>query len=361
MKKLITIFTMILLAGVSSLAAADLREVIFGNRWANISEITNDELMSAYKNCRNVKVVNRNQFKNFHLYEEKYGDEILYRFVASSNPLTYENAVKGYMDGTGQLWQALFVQKNGKLIQLAEECIFDKAIGDGTVRFWEEDRYGGIEVIARESRILGVLSHKYASRMTHHGGEEGDIGYDSYEKETDAYFYLWSDLMNEKYFEQKEDGIFYPVRDRGAPIIPKLHIKCSFPLIEAKHPFKYTLQNAFDKNPATSFVENTEDNSIFIEFYVPDSIPACKKVSIINGYAQNQKLYQNNSRVKSMTDYKDSRTVTLKDNTLESQIFDNWEDYSVYSKSLYKGLKYNDTCIAELDFMTATGEWLFGE
>ena len=160
MKKLILIFTMIFVTGVSVFAESDLREVIFGNRWENINEITNDELMSAYKNCRNVKVVNRNHFKNFHLYEEKYVDEILYRFVASSNPLTYENAVKGYMDGTGQLWQALFVQKNGKLIQLAEECIFDKACGDGTVRFWEEDRYGGIEVIARGSRILGVLSHK---------------------------------------------------------------------------------------------------------------------------------------------------------------------------------------------------------
>lgn len=359
MKKLILLFTMIFVTGVSALSAADLREVIFGNNWANINEITDDELMTAYKNCRYVKVYNRNHFNDFHLYEEKYGKESVYRFVASKNPLTYENAVKGYRDGTGQLWQALFVKKDGKLIELAAEYIFNRASGDGTVRFWVEDQYGGIEVIARGCRVLGVLSHKYASRMTHHGGEEGDIGYDSYEKETEASFYLWSDLQNDSYFEKKDDGIFYPVCDRGDSVIPDITISCSFPLIEAKHPFKYTLQNAFDANPATSFVEDTEDNSTFIHLF-PDSFPACKKIKLINGYAQNQQLYQNNNRVKSIADRKDTQRVTLKDNTLESQIFD-WKDYSIHSTDLYKGTKYNDTCLAEVDFMTEAGEWIFGE
>ena len=328
------------------------------NRWENINEITDDELMTAYKNCRYVKVYNRNHFNDFHLYEEKYGDESVYRFVASKNPLTYENAVKGYEDGTGQLWQAVFIKKNGSIYELSSGCIFDLGTGDGTVRFWEENRYGGIEVIARGSRILGVLSHKYENRMTHHGGEEGNPVYDSNEKETEASFYLWSDLQNDSYFEKKDDGIFYPVCDRGDPVIPDITISCSFPLIEAKHPFKYTLQNAFDADPATSFVEDTEDNSIFIHLF-PDSFPACKKIKLINGYAQNQQLYQNNNHVKSIADRKDTQRVTLKDNTLESQVFA-WNAYSVYSKSLYKGLKYNDTCIAELDFMTESGEWLFG-
>ena len=344
-----------------NLFSADLREVIFGNRWENISEITDDELLAAYKNCRYVKVYNnRDHFNDFHLYEEKYGDESVYRFVASSRPLTYENAVKGYKDGTGQLWQAVFIKKNGSIYELASGCIFDLGTGDGTVRFWEEDRYGGIEVITREDRILGILNHKYANRMTHHGGEEGDIGYDSNEKETEASFYSWSDLQNDSYFEKKDDGIFYPVCDRGDPVIPDITIFCSFPLIEAKHPFKYTLQNAFDADPATSFVEDTEDNSIFIHLF-PDSFSACKKVKIINGYAQNQQLYQNNNRIKSMTDRKNIVTVTLEDNTLESQVFYYWEDYSVYSTDLYKGKKYSDTCIAELDFMSVSGEWIFGK
>ena len=53
-----------------------------------------------------------------------------------------------------------------------------------------------------------------------------------------------------------------------------------------------------------------------------------------------------------------STAVTLKDKNLEPQII-NWIDYGFYVKEFYKGKKYNDTCIAELDFQSEDGNWIF--
>nr|WP_225969421.1 hypothetical protein [Treponema pedis] len=53
-----------------------------------------------------------------------------------------------------------------------------------------------------------------------------------------------------------------------------------------------------------------------------------------------------------------STAVTLKDENLKPQII-NWIDYSFYVKDLYKGKKYNDTYIAELDFQSENGNWIF--
>lgn len=363
MKRLFLIFA-VLLTGFSLFAnefsASDLRKVIFGNRWENIIEITDDEIFAACKNTPYMKYYSY-RFTDYHLYEEKYGDETLYRFVASSKPLTYENAVKGYKDGTGELWQAVFIKKNGTLYQLASECIFNLAIGDGTVRCWTEDQLGGIEVISRNNKILGLLVHKYLSRITTHNcAEEGSPSFDEYTKKSSASFYFWSDLQNESYFELKDDGIFYLICDRGVPIIPEVTIDCSYPLIESKHPFKYTLQNVFDGAPSTSFVEDEENNLIFIDMYMPKSVSRCKKIKLINGYAQNKMLYLNNNRIKNITDRKSRADAALKDSVLENQIFD-WNEYSLHAVKIWSGKKYNDTCIAELDFMSESEEWLFGE
>lgn len=41
-------------------------------------------------------------------------------------------------------------------------------------------------------------------------------------------------------------------------------IDCSKPLIDEKDVFRYTIQNAFDQNPATSYVEDTEDDLMYV-------------------------------------------------------------------------------------------------
>ena len=82
-------------------------------------------------------------------------------------------------------------------------------------------------------------------------------------------------------------------------------------------------------------------------------------MKIINGYAQNEMLYKNNNRIKVIDSFNEKSTaVTLQDKNLEPQII-HWIDYGFYVKELYKGKKYNDTCIAELDFQSEDGNWIF--
>ena len=337
------------------LSDSDCREAIFGNSYANISEIHDDGLLNAWKNSR------EKRYKDFHLYEERYGEQTVYRFVASNMPLTYENAVRGFSGEVCCLWQAAFINKNGRIYELSAGNIIEYASGDGTVRWWDEMRYGGTEVIRRGNKILGLLTHNAASRKTEHlsDGDDGHI-FTTYEKESSAVFYFWQDLLDESYFEEDDDGIFRLKQDRGLVEIPHISISCSFPLIEPKRPFKYTVQNAFDGDSATSFVEDTENDKIFVDLYVPESLGGCKKIKVINGYAQSESLYMSNNRIRTIAPASGWHPATLKDGTLEPQTFD-WNDFECYAKDLYKGRKYSDTCLAELDFMLDNGKWLFGE
>lgn len=132
-----------------------------------------------------------------------------------------------------------------------------------------------------------------------------------------------------------------------------ISIECSDFLWDEKYPLHYALQNAFDGDPSTSYVENTEDDLMEITFQ------GCfdyKKIRIINGYAQNKNLYLSNNRVKKMNNY------ILSDNIMEEQLVTfNEEQTSVEVQDLYKGEKYNDTCIAELNVLSNKRGWLFGE
>ena len=87
-----------------------------------------------------------------------------------------------------------------------------------------------------------------------------------------------------------------------------IHIDCSKPLIDENDVFRYTIQNAFDKNPATSYVEDTEDDLMYVSLGLSYKTVngkmeriENKKIAIINGYAQNNDLYLKNNRVKEIS------------------------------------------------------------
>ncbi|MBD5439299.1 MAG: hypothetical protein HDR37_12195 [Treponema sp.] len=118
--------------------------------------------------------------------------------------------------------------------------------------------------------------------------------------------------------------------------------------------------------------EDTEDDLMYISFGTKDDL---QKIAIINGYAQNNDLYLKNNRVKKIgcnsynereikfeiTDY-----FELQDSLLGYQIFEikKIQDFSAqpsfYVKEIYKGIKYSDTCIAEVDYFYEKTGWLFG-
>ena len=158
----------------------------------------------------------------------------------------------------------------------------------------------------------------------------------------------------------------------------RIRIHASNCLFDSKCPLKYSIQNAFDGNPATSYVENTDDDFMTI------SLPGYGKeysgnftISIINGYALNENLYKKNNRVKkiNLVGYKLNDTKTelierspkileFEDGDLSPQIssldFVCFGPFYFKVSSIYSGNTYNDTCIAELNFKDKE-EWFFGE
>lgn len=130
-----------------------------------------------------------------------------------------------------------------------------------------------------------------------------------------------------------------------------INIYASDFLWDLNDPLKYGLQNAFDGKPATSYVENTEDDMMKIE--IPLGKPS-DKMAIINGYAQSESLYLKNNRVKYVADY-----FLLKDNTLSYQYIP-CRSTIVDFTEIYHGEKYNDTCIAEINYYFEN-HWLFGD
>lgn len=155
-----------------------------------------------------------------------------------------------------------------------------------------------------------------------------------------------------------------------------MHIECSKPLVDENDVFRYTIQNAFDKNPATSYVEDTEDDLMYVSLGLSYKTVngkteriENKKIAIINGYAQNNDLYLKNNRVKEISGntysngellFEDDDTLFLADSTLKYQIFDWTPSQSFSVQKIYRGSKYSDTCIAELDFFNEKMKWIFG-
>ncbi len=166
-------------------------------------------------------------------------------------------------------------------------------------------------------------------------------------------------------FNLTEDFSIYPSEEWNSIII-----EASDYLWDEKTPLKYALCNAFDGNPATSFVENTDDDLFDIYIGYPK---LSKKIALINGYSKTEYLYKKNNRIKEIanefiSDSEISIHLTdanerfpVKDNTLGYQIFDYISNGYILVSQIYPGSDYNDTCIAEINFYLDDDTWLFGD
>lgn len=147
-------------------------------------------------------------------------------------------------------------------------------------------------------------------------------------------------------------------------------IQASHCLFDSKSPLKYSIQNAFDGNPATSYVENTEDDLMKIEFQHIEEYNVIS-LAMINGYAASEKLYLNNNRVadfqyNSKGNENFIQKITLKDRKMDYQFFSNCfpnHPFAITSgvKNIYNGDKYSDTCLAEINLLCKSNNYLFGE
>ena len=130
----------------------------------------------------------------------------------------------------------------------------------------------------------------------------------------------------------------------------RVRIDASDFLFDSKCPLKYSIQNAFDGNPATSYVENTEDDLFKIDIWLGKPVD---KMAIINGYALNEKLYKKNNRIKKVANY-----FNLSDDTLSYQYIP-CRGTNIEFTEIYKGIQFNDSCVAEINFFYKNS-WLFG-
>jgi hypothetical protein len=179
---------------------------------------------------------------------------------------------------------------------------------------------------------------------------------------TDARYYLLRDLERSDFsIESRQFTEWYePKGDMG------ITITASHCLLDARCPLKYSIQNAFDGDSATSYVENTDDDLMEINC---DGCGKPTRIAVINGYASNDKLYQENNRIriiKSRTRNKDGIlwgdpvdvTIQLKEMMMH-QVFKYGANY-LFATAIDNGTKYNDTCMAELNFYV-NNSWLFGD
>ena len=160
----------------------------------------------------------------------------------------------------------------------------------------------------------------------------------------------------------------------------RIRIQASSFLFDSKSPLKYSIQNAFDGNPATSYVENTEDDLMKLSFPgYGNEYSGSFTISLINGYASNENLYQKNNRVKKIDivgyQLNESKTelierkpkvIEFNDAELNYQLsctnFVCFGPFYFKISGIYHGSSFNDTCIAEINFFDDINKnWVFGD
>ena len=158
-----------------------------------------------------------------------------------------------------------------------------------------------------------------------------------------------------------------------------INIQASNYLFDPKCPLKYSIQNAFDGNPATSYVENTKDDLMQITFGgFKSKFSKAVNIAIINGYALNEKYYFANNRILELNadiyEFNDTKTELILSKPISLKLKDGIVRYQVVAfdynnrvgpvsfsaAKLCKGNSFNDTCLAELNLSEST-TYVFGE
>jgi hypothetical protein len=300
------------------------------------------------------------------VYAEQAGRDRFYRIIiAESNPAHYDRWNEKFLQG-------LVYNLNGENTLLAfnmYNTVVESLTGYGR-------SYTGIDIVPGEGRAKAVtLSYVYSIWTGEESREYSAVKGQPCGK-TILYYYRMEDFTAGMRFiggGRQHKGIF-------GPYIPDITIEASECLIDGNVPLRYGIQSAFDGDPATSYVENTEDDlmeiSVMMMTLYRISEARLKRITIINGYAQNSTLYNANNRVKNITllwpaaDIPGMATqeITLSDDKLATQIIDSAMPalpagkvyFDMKVANIYPGIQYNDTCIAELDFELLPYGWLFG-
>jgi len=302
------------------------------------------------------------------IYVEQAGEDTFFRLIYVKDELP------DFYDKSVFFIQALLFNVSGEA-RLLMTCAYNKYAASERGNRHE---ITSIDLVSGNNGVKGVLFTRFgilveSVPMRKVKGQIVGIN-------NSGYYYFLNDIKDEKLdLEPIPSWDFIP----SIVKIPYIFIQASDCLVDENIPLRYSLQNAFDGDPSTSYVENTPDDLMEIDFaafknglgwrgIVKKKI---ERVAIINGYAQSVDLYKKNNRIReflvSGRQWNDlgvmEETIPdkliCKDNTLGYQFYltDSQPVPSTISIiSSFRGSVYNDTCLAELNIKTKEG-WLFGE
>lgn len=294
-----------------------------------------DKCSSELKKVEKENVFSINDLRKYYVYEEKIGSD---EFIWFISPLFD----KGLPVPRHQI---ILFRKESDSYKLLSK--YYSQIIWGEIHLYLQ--FNNILIVKGEDKAKGFIIFGNRANIQFKTSNDND-GYNikkckgQFVGSVSGHYFRFSDEPQS--FNLTEDFSIYPSEEWNSIII-----EASDYLWDEKAPLKYALCNAFDGNPATSFVENTEDDLIQIDIWLGKTVD---KMAIINGYAQNESLYFHNNRVKNVGGY-----FLLQDNVLEYQYI-LCRGTNINFTEIYIGEKYSDTCIADINFFY-NGSWLFGD
>ena len=341
MKKIFLILAAaVALSSVAFAEGYDERRVLFGENYAHIEKVSPDAVPVLKANIAALKKsaeTFHRDYSEFALeepvfYREKAGSTAFYRAIfgireASFPAFAIENL------------QLFLVERNGRLFLLHACYMHKRQTGDGTVHSSEVDTYKNITVV-KNNDSFSLIEHSTEARIDEYFDEPdyrikcSGGGY--------ATFYRLGDVLKAADSAKATVGAIAEIS-----VKPYRTAECGRTLIDEERPFMYTIQNAFDGESATSYVEDSEDDGISIT--VTEAGGKISRIGILNGYAKSESLYAANNRIK---------TFTL--NGAEHSLADGFPKGYAYfpaggaksvtlrSTALYKGSRFTDTCIADI-------------
>ena len=290
------------------------------------------------------------------VYKEQVGTDVFFRFV------TFSEKEPDFSNHDNlRFLQALVYSKDGRLVLLAigeyglKEAFDTPPDGGGVGVF-----YTSIMIIEEKDRIKGILVSSVLVIMDDLAGQITSIRNNQIYGSVRAFYMLFenADKITETMRLLGAGTLGMYMHD--ARIIPRIEIEASPTLVDPISPLRYSIQNAFDSDPSTSFVANREDGLLSISIATRD-LPV-RNIAIINGCAQSITSYRNNSRLRTITISfnREWRDVELADNTLSWQIIENASAWFA-GRETYLGHRYNNTLISGFNVYIENYGWLFGD
>ena len=320
----------------------DERRILFGENYQAIQKISK-ESESIIKDSYSNVLAFANKFHFFSdssliehgIYKEVHNSFVFYRFLFTDNH-SYGTFVFNYL-------QIFCLAYKNKLYVLDSSYLHKEQLIEETIHVGEENIYSNYSVI-QEKGEFEIIMHQTKDKIETFYDYDGEVDSEETIKIPGAgvaYFYKLSDILKRI---EKSDSITDTIAQVELKEYKTVH--CDSTLIDEKRPFLYTIQNAFDKNPETAYVEKSEDDDISISIVSDKKI---KRVGIINGFVKTPNLYASNNRIRKIDinhklfELKDmhSKDFVFFDIPLSSDIY-------IQTVELYKGTKYSDTCIAEI-------------